>query len=121
MLVSCWGVYKLCPRTACLGGSRKNHYHEQDMRRGEAEYFEKPWVPFLPCSAIAITWALIAQLSISGIALMLGLVLLAVIYYFLYALYRSLQHLHADDDVLSRESKETNEREADETTQWIGR
>ena len=88
MVGSSCAIYYYCPRNAHFGGQRK-HYHEEDLLRDD-DYFETPFVPFLPCLAIAINWWLIAQLALTGIALLLGFLGLVILYYLLYAQYHSL-------------------------------
>ena len=88
MVTACACVYRYCPRTTIFGGRRK-HYHENELVR-EKGYFQTPFVPALPCLAIAINWYLIAQLDLFGIALLIGFLLLAVLYYFVYAQYHSV-------------------------------
>lgn len=117
MVASCWCVYQYCPRVPCFGG-RRHHYHENDLLREEG-YFQTPWVPFLPCLAIAINWWLMAQLGVTGIALLLGFLSCAVLYYLMYAQYHSVGYLqdnthHSDTLELSSDSKE-----ADETTKLV--
>jgi len=124
MVGACFSVHKFCPRTACFGGSRKNHYREEELRRGGVGYFETPLVPFLPCLAIAVNWALVAQLDLSGIALMIGLLLVTVLYYLLYAQHHSLQHFHSEesDCELTPDANKMEKRreEATETTRLMG-
>lgn len=88
MIFSCWRVYRDCPRATIFGGRRK-HYHEDDLVR-EKGYFQTPFVPFLPCLAIAINWYLIAQLELLGVCLLLAFLLVAVFYYFFYAQFYSV-------------------------------
>lgn len=48
----------------------------------ESDYFQTPWVPFVPCLGMAINWYLIAQLEVFGLFL-LGLYLGVVVLLYL--------------------------------------
>jgi APA family basic amino acid/polyamine antiporter len=96
MISSCWAITKYCPRCPVFGG-RREHYHESDLVR-ESGYFQTPFVPALPCLAIAINWYLIAQLDLLGIVMLIGFLALAVIIY-LIAQYASGGNAHRFEEI----------------------
>lgn len=111
MIGSCWRVHRDCPRTSVFGGRRKHAYHEGELVR-EKGYFQTPFVPFLPCGAIAVNWYLIAQLELLGVCLLLAFLLLAVLYYFMYAQFHSVGNtlgFNTEEIELAVESKDEDE------------
>jgi hypothetical protein len=87
---------------------------------GESEFFQTPFVPYLPCAGIFINWFLVAQLEISGLLLLFLYVGVTLCAYFCFrtsssignslgwkrASYEALPSLEHDNDrwpALSRE------------------
>jgi len=63
--------------------------------------FRAPAVPLLPCVAIIVNWALLAQLSALGLCLITGWITLGLFSYFAYGYNHSLSHTFALFESLS--------------------
>lgn len=60
-----------------------NHCPKADNSDYE-DFFETPFIPYLPLIAQFLNWYLIGQLEVRGLLLLLGYIGLAVMFYFLY-------------------------------------
>mmetsp|Transcript_17249 Transcript_17249/g.27875 ORF Transcript_17249/g.27875 Transcript_17249/m.27875 type:complete len:548 (-) Transcript_17249:538-2181(-) len=74
---------------ACLA-----YFHEFTT---DIESFQAPMVPYVPALAICLNWFLFAQLSWTGLAMVLGLVAIGLMFYFLYGNGHSVGY-HATDE-----------------------
>ena len=80
--LTCFAVYRWCPRSTVFGGNR-HHYHEEQLQKEEG-YFATPFVPLLPCLAIFSNWYLIVQLDLVGLAMLVVFLAVSAAYYFAY-------------------------------------
>lgn len=74
-----------CPPSLHFGGNilqwtqSCNVMNSATDQHPESDYFQTPWVPFVPCLGMAVNWYLIAQLEVFGLFLLglyLGIVVL---------------------------------------------
>jgi APA family basic amino acid/polyamine antiporter len=71
----------------CYGGDLDNNI-ESD--RGSDDYFEIPFVPYLPCFGMFLNWYLIAQMELVGILLLAVYLSVAALVYFCYGVKHSV-------------------------------
>ena len=74
------------------GSDGGDHRNDDDSAKDDdvnneddSDYFRTPLVPYLPCLGIFINWYLIAQLDWRGRLGLMGLFILAVLYYYCYS------------------------------------
>lgn len=86
-------LVRTCPQSAKFGGSILGHGDcdadastPASVKNEEAEskYFTTPFVPYWPCLGMAVNWYLIAQLSLTGILLLLIYLGISLAFYFCY-------------------------------------
>ena len=82
-------LVRRCPKSDVFGG-RRRRYAKDSIHQEEDGYFRTPFVPYLPCVAIFVNWYLLSQLHLEGILLTLAFLGLTCVYYYTYAIHRSV-------------------------------
>ena len=78
LLIKVW-----CPQESQFGGNNSSYFFSRQGISDE-NYFRVPFIPFIPCIAIFMNYYLIAQLSLSGILILVSYISVTVLFYFLY-------------------------------------
>ena len=91
-LLSCVLIKAFCPEASFFGGkTRTTTQHMQvGVKRVEEEEYRTPMLPFIPCLGIFVNWYLIAQLSMTGMIMLVVLLAAAILFYFCYGYYFSV-------------------------------
>jgi APA family basic amino acid/polyamine antiporter len=85
-LLSCVLMKAFCPEASFFGGkTRTTTQHMQvGVKPVEEEEYRTPMLPFVPCLGIFMNWYLIAQLSLTGMVMLVVFLAAAIAFYFSY-------------------------------------
>ena len=91
-LLSCVLIKAFCPEASFFGGkTRTTTQHMQvGVKPVEEEEYRTPMLPFVPCLGIFVNWYLIAQLSMTGMIMLVVFLAAAILFYFCYGYYFSV-------------------------------
>ncbi len=89
-MITCIKRLYQCPQATLFGGSIRASQYKGSVDMRVDSYFKTPWLPFFPCLGIFVNCYLISQLELIGIALLLGYLSAAAIFYFCYGMHHSV-------------------------------
>ena len=89
-MITCLKQLYQCPQATLFGGSIRASQYKGSVDMRVDSYFKTPMLPFFPCMGIFVNCYLISQLELVGIALLLGYLSAAAIFYFCYGMQHSV-------------------------------
>ena len=89
-LITCLKRLYQCPQATLFGGSIRASQYKGSVDMRVDSYFKTPMLPFFPCMGIFVNCYLISQLELIGIALLLGYLAAAALFYFSYGFHHSV-------------------------------